>query len=171
MTVPSDADRARHAGQVMGAFLSADGRTPLNAQEAMSNDHSTYRTTQPGSSDDPAISSGDGMDQPGAPPRDRPPTDRLIGIREIRQLFGLGRTAAYDLTHRPGFPAPVPVSRNAYRWWASEVAVFTAALRADSQHPSGSPRRRAQQRMSPKDAAHLRITGKVRAARNRRTPR
>ena len=110
MTVPSDADRARHAGQVMGAFLSADGRTPLNAQEAMSDDHGTYPTTQPGSSDDPAISSPDGTDQPGAPPRDRPPTDRLIGIREIRQLFGLGRTAAYDLTHRPGFPAPVPVS-------------------------------------------------------------
>ena len=60
MTVPSDADRARHAGQVMGTFLSADGRTPLNAQEAMSDDHGTYRTTQPGSSDDPAISSPDG---------------------------------------------------------------------------------------------------------------
>ena len=149
MTVPSDADRARDAGQVMGAFLSADGRTPLNAQEAMSDDHSTYRTTQPGSSDDPAISNPDGMDQPGAPPRDRPPTDRLIGIREIRQLFGLGRTAAFDLTHRPGFPAPVPVSRNAYRWWASEVAAFTAALRAESQHSSASRRRRAQRRTSP----------------------
>ena len=171
MTVPSDADRARHAGQVMGTFLSADGRTPLNAQEAMSDEHSTYRTAQPGSSDDPAISSPDGMDQPGAPPRDRPPTDRLIGIREIRQLFGLRRTAAYDLTHRPGFPAPVPVSRNAYRWWASEVAAFTAALRADSQHPSGSPRRQAQRRTSPQEAAHLHITGKVRTARNRRTLR
>ena len=135
---PYQTDRARLVGQVIGAFLSA-GRTPVNAQEAMSDDHSTYRTTQPGSSDDPAISSLDGMDQPGAPPRDRPPTDRLIGIGEIRQLFGLGRTAAYDLTHRPGFPAPVPVSRNAYRWWASEIAIFTAALRADSQNPSGSP--------------------------------
>jgi len=153
------------------AFLSADDRTPLNAQEGMSDDHSTYRTAQPGSSDDHAISSSDGMDQPGAPPRDRPSTDRLIGIREIRQLFDLGRTAAYDLTHRPGFPAPVPVSRNAYRWWASEVAVFTAALRADSQNPSGSPRRRAQQRTSPQEAARLHITGKVRAAHNRRTPR
>ena len=84
MTVPSDADRTRHAGQVMGAFLSADGRTPLNAQEIMSDDHSTYRTTQPDSSDDPAISSPDGMDQPGALPRDRPPTDRLIPLCQTR---------------------------------------------------------------------------------------
>ena len=137
----------------------------------MSDDHITHPAAQPGSSDDPAISGPDGTDQPAAPLRDRPPTDRLIGIGEIRQLFGLGRTAAYDLTHRPGFPAPVPVSRNAYRWWASEVAAFTAALRTESQSSSGSPRRRAQQRTSPQEAAHLRITGKVRAARNRRTPR
>jgi predicted DNA-binding transcriptional regulator AlpA len=130
----------------------------------MSDDHSTYRTTQPGSSDDPAISSPDGINQPGAPPRERPPTDRLIGIKEIRQLFGLGRTAAYDLTHRPGFPSPMPVSRNAYRWWASEVAAFTAALRVESQHPSGSRRRQTQRRTSPQEVAHLRITGKVRAA-------
>jgi predicted DNA-binding transcriptional regulator AlpA len=119
----------------------------------------------------PATNGSDGTDQPTAPPRGRLPTDSLIGIGEIRQLFGLGRTAAYDLTHRPGFPAPVPVSRNAYRWWASEVAAFTSALRADSQNPSGSSRRRAQQRTSPQEAAHLRITGKVRAARDRRTPR
>jgi predicted DNA-binding transcriptional regulator AlpA len=114
----------------------------------MSDDHSTYRTTQPGSSDDPAINSPDGMDQPGAPPREQPPTDRLIGIKEIRQLFGLGRTAAYDLTHRPGFPSPMPVSRNAYRWWASEVAAFTAALRVESQHSSSPP-------PTPDTAAHV----------------
>jgi len=118
----------------------------------------------------PAINDSDATDQATAPVRDRPPTDSLIGIAEIRQLFGLGRTAAYDLTHRPGFPAPVPVSRNAYRWWASEVAAFTAALRADSQNSPAVPRRRAQQRTSPHEAADLRITGKVRAARNRRTP-
>src|SRR5258705_4107347 len=94
----------------------------------MSDDHSTYRTTQPGSSDDPAINSPDGMDQPGAPPRARPPTDRLIGIKEIRQLFGLRRTAAYNLTHRRGFPSPIPVSRNAYRWLAIAIAAVTAAL-------------------------------------------
>ncbi len=137
----------------------------------MSGDHTTYPAAQPGSSDDPAINGSDGTDQPAAPVRDRPPTDRLIGIGEIRQLFRLGRTAAYDLTHRPGFPAPVPVSRNAYRWWASEVAAFTAALRTESQSSSAGLRHRAQQRRSPQEAAHLRITGKVRTARNQRTPR
>ena len=118
----------------------------------------------------PAINDSDATDQPTAPVCDRPPTDSLIGIAEIRQLFGLGRTAAYDLTHRPGFPAPVPVSRNAYRWWASEVAAFTVALRTESQNSSAGPQRRARERTSPQEAAHLRITGKVRAARNRRTP-
>ncbi len=137
----------------------------------MSGDHITGPATQPGSGDDPAINGSAGTDQPTAPPRNRLPTDSLIGIGEIRRLFGLGRTAAYDLTHRPGFPAPVPVSRNAYRWWASEVTAFTVALRAEGQNSSACPRHRAQQRTSPQEAAHLRITGTVRAARNRRTPR
>jgi predicted DNA-binding transcriptional regulator AlpA len=137
----------------------------------ISGDQITRPAAQPGSNDDLAINGSDGTDQLAAPPRDRPPTDSLIGIGEIRRLFGLGRTAAYDLTHRPGFPAPVPVSRNAYRWWASEVAAFTVALRTESQNSSAGPRHRAPERTSPQEAPHLRITGKVRAARNRRTPR
>ena len=137
----------------------------------MSGDQITGPATRPSSGDDPAINGSGCTDQPTAPPGNRLPTDSLIGIGEIRQLFGLGRTAAYDLTHRPGFPAPVPVSRNAYRWWASEVAAFTAALRAESQHSSASRQRQEQRRTSPQEAAHLRITGKVRAARNQRTPR
>src|SRR6266567_3838412 len=40
----------------------------------------------------------------------RPGADRLISVGDIRALFKLGRTAAYELTHRPGFPAPVRVS-------------------------------------------------------------
>ena len=148
-----------------------EGHNASRGDIMISGDQITRPAGQSGSSDDLAINGSEGTDQLAVPPCDRPPTDSLIGIGEIRRLFGLGRTAAYDLTHRPGFPAPVPVSRNAYRWWASEVAVFTAALRADSQNPSGSPRRRAQQRTSPQEAARLHITGKVRAARNRRTPR
>ncbi len=137
----------------------------------MSGDHIARPAAQPGSSDDPASNGSDGTDRPTAPPRGQPPTDSLIGIGEIRQLFGLGRTAAYDLTHRPGFPAPVPVSRNAYRWWASEVAAFTVALRTESQNSSVGPRHRAQRRTPPQDATHLRITGKVRSAHSRRNPR
>ena len=48
-------------------------------------------------------------------------SDRLISIEEIRKHFKLGRTAACELTHRPDFPAPVPISSRCYRWRASEV--------------------------------------------------
>ena len=167
MTAPSNADQTRHADQAMGAVLAADDCTTPKASEA----NITRPATQPGSSNDPAIGGPGGIDQPTVTPRNRAAADRLIGIGEIRQLFGIGRTAAYDLTHRPGFPAPVPVSRNAYRWWASEVAAFTAALQADSQNAPTGPRRQAQQHTPSQEAAHLRITGRVRAARSRRTPR
>ena len=136
----------------------------------MSGDQVPHPANQPGTSDDPAASSPSGTHQPEAVPGDQPPGDRLISIREIRQLFSLGRTAAYELTHRPGFPAPVPLSSHAYRWWASEVTAFAAALRNEDQNPPGRSRRRAQPTL-PQETAHLRITGKVRFARSRRTPR
>jgi predicted DNA-binding transcriptional regulator AlpA len=95
-------------------------------------------------------------------------SDRLIGIPDIRKIFRLGRTAAYELTHRPEFPEPVLISARCYRWWASEVDAFAASL----------PRQRAAQtRIGPRRAAKRhtlvatplgRITGKVRAARTRK---
>lgn len=127
--------------------------------------------TQPGNGDVPAVKSPSGAERPEALPSGPPPGDRLIGIREIRYLFSLGRTAAYELTHRPGFPAPVPLSSHAYRWWASEVAAFTAALRSTDQNSPARSRRRAPQPTPPQSAARLRITGTVRSARSRRTPR
>src|SRR3989442_600585 len=93
-------------------------------------------------------------------------SDKLISIDYIRNLFKLGRTAAYELTHRPGFRDPVETSRHCYRWWASEVDVSAARLR----------RERAQVRTLRAKTPHLpdpatpprRITGKVRAARTRK---
>jgi predicted DNA-binding transcriptional regulator AlpA len=91
----------------------------------------------------------------------------LISIGDIRNLFKLGRTAAYELTHRPEFPAPVPVSSRCYRWWASEVDAFAATLRLNRSQSVG-----AAQRATKPDAPHRetprRITGKIRAARNRK---
>lgn len=55
--------------------------------------------------------------------------DRLISIREVALWFGLGRTAAYELTHRDDFPVPVVISPRCYRWPAGEVAAFAAGLR------------------------------------------
>jgi predicted DNA-binding transcriptional regulator AlpA len=96
--------------------------------------------------------------------------DSLISIREIRALFGLGRTAAYELTHRPGFPAPVRISPRCYRWWAAEVTAFTADLRRQAQAQSGSRQRPARQAAPAQDMPTLRITGKVRMARRRKEP-
>lgn len=98
--------------------------------------------------------------------------DRLISIREIRQMFGLGRTAAYELTHRPGFPAPVRISSRCYRWWEKEVAAFAAGLRDQAQADCDRGRRRATpQAPSARDASTPRITGKVRMARSRGSAR
>ena len=102
--------------------------------------------------------------QPAEPPRWI--HDSLIGITEIRRIFKLGRTAAYELTHRPGFPDPVPISPRCYRWWASEVSAFTAALRREPARASAQ--RTARPRQTDPAAPPRRITGTVRAARTRK---
>ena len=111
-----------------------------------------------------AVSSGPGEPEPAATTLHQAGT--LISIREIRALFGLGRTAAYELTHRPGFPAPVRISPRCYRWWAAEVAAFTADLRR--QAPPGNRQRPARQPAPAHDMPALHITGKVRVARRRK---
>jgi predicted DNA-binding transcriptional regulator AlpA len=99
-------------------------------------------------------------------------SDRLISVGDIRKLFKLGRTAAYELTHRPEFPEPVPISSRCYRWWASEVDAFAEGLRRKRSDQSvggggGSQRMTRQQTLHPATSPR-RITGKVRAARTRR---
>jgi hypothetical protein len=42
-------------------------------------------------------------------------SDTLISIADIPELSGLGRTAAYELSHRPNFPETVLKDRNAGR--------------------------------------------------------
>ncbi len=98
-------------------------------------------------------------------------SDRLISIEEIRKLFKLGRTAAYELTHRPEFPEPVPISSRCYRWWASEVDAFAANLRRKrpDRPVGGDGSQRATKPQTPRPATPPRhISGKVRAARARR---
>jgi predicted DNA-binding transcriptional regulator AlpA len=97
--------------------------------------------------------------------------DKLLCITDIRSFFKLGRTAAYDLTHRSDFPAPVVVSPRCYRWWASEVTAFAASKRRHAveprRHNNASRRRNAQ--VTLLNASACRITGKVRVARSRKT--
>ncbi len=94
--------------------------------------------------------------------------DSLIDITEIRRIFRLGRTAAYELTHRPGFPDPVPISPRCYRWWASEVAGFAAALRREPAPANTQPAKKPPLPEPDPVAPQPRITGKVRAARARK---
>jgi predicted DNA-binding transcriptional regulator AlpA len=103
--------------------------------------------------------------EPEAAREGRPGADRLISIADIRALFKLGRTAAYELTHRPGFPAPIQVSSRCLRWWASEVDTYAGTLRRDGAQRKT---RRATTRVADEPAAvPRRITGTVRAARGR----
>src|ERR1700756_2682677 len=76
---------------------------------------------------------------PEAVRRGRPGGDRLISVGDIPALFKLGRTAAYELTHRAGFPAPVQVSRRCLRWWASEVDAYADTLQRE-RAPRGTRR-------------------------------
>lgn len=111
-------------------------------------------------------------DEPQRPADSRWPVDRLISISDIRVLFELGRTAAYELTHRPDFPDPVVLSSRCYRWWASEVTAFAIAIRSESKRVSRHRNAtRGQVRHAPNPASpSLRISGRVRAARTRRNP-
>jgi len=93
-------------------------------------------------------------------------SDKLISIDHIRNLFKLGRTAAYELTHRPGFPDPVEISPHCYRWWASEVDEFAATLRRE--HAQVRTRRAKTPNLPDPATPPRRITGKVRAARTRK---
>jgi predicted DNA-binding transcriptional regulator AlpA len=89
--------------------------------------------------------------------------DTLITITDIRRIFRLGRTAAYELTRRPGFPDPVRVSARCYRWWASEVDAFAAAL--PREHAPQAPRSAKGPRLPDPASPRRQITGRVRAAR------
>jgi predicted DNA-binding transcriptional regulator AlpA len=106
--------------------------------------------------------------EPGTARQGRGNTDQLISITDIRALFKLGRTAAYELTHRPGFPAPVQVSRRCLRWWASEVNAYADTLQREGARCRA---RRATTRQADDPAVQpRRITGTVRAARGRKKP-
>jgi len=95
-------------------------------------------------------------------------TDQLLSIGDIRTLFKLGRTAAYELTHRPGFPAPVQISRGCLRWWVSEVNAYADTLQREGAR--SRTRRTTTPQAALAAAPPRRITGTVRAARARKEP-
>lgn len=89
----------------------------------------------------------------------------LMSRREIGEFFRLGKSAAYDLTMRAGFPPPVVVSSRCLRWPQRDVTEFAESLR------DGATRRRARPhsgRRSPVAPGQRRITGRVRAVGERK---
>ena len=111
---------------------------------------------------------GPGAFEPEAVREGRPGADRLISAGDIRALFKLGRTAAYELTRRPGFPGPVRVSSRCLRWWASEVDAYAGTLQREGARRR--TRRVPVRVVDEPSAVPRRITGTVRAARGRREP-
>jgi predicted DNA-binding transcriptional regulator AlpA len=99
--------------------------------------------------------------------------DRLLSVADIRLLFGLGRTATYELTHRPDFPEPVVISSRCHRWWASEVTAFAETIRRENPRPRRhrSANYRPHRQITTSSAPACRITGRVRVARPRKAAR
>jgi len=72
------------------------------------------------------------QNQPGATPKThsaRPPStptqpDRLIRIKTVCELSGLGKTSVYSI---PDFPKRVVLSRRAVGWRLSEVQAWIAS--------------------------------------------
>lgn len=90
----------------------------------------------------------------------------LMSRREIGEFFRLGKSAAYDLTRRADFPPPVVVSSRCLRWPQRDVTEFAEGLRGSAARHRGHPRAARHSVSAP--AGQRRITGRVRAAHERR---
>lgn len=49
------------------------------------------------------------------------PEIRMLHLRDVMKICGLGRTSFYDAIQRGEFPAPVPLLTRAPRWLHHEV--------------------------------------------------
>lgn len=93
-------------------------------------------------------------------------TNRLISRQQVGELFGLRRSATYELTRRPDFPPPVVLSSKCLRWPVDEVVAFAEKLRPKEAR---QPMRRVRAGRANGDVAwpvlEGRLTGRVRPAR------
>ena len=174
--------RYARAGMTAGAasLQGSAGAGPLAEIGPNRHNRSQYSSQIPSIFDDvtgwtgPGDASGSSFDrltssghQEPEPTQARWMDDRLVSIQDIRSFFGLGRTAAYNLTHRPDFPEPVTISPRCYRWWASEVTAFATAQRRSCDRPTPLSARVRHCEVT-KTGRPLRIEGRVRTARTRK---
>jgi hypothetical protein len=83
----------------------------------------------------------------------------------MNRNIGNGHRPAAGESRRGRLPSR-PASANRYRWWAAEVAAFTADLRRQAR--PGNRQRPARQAAPAQDMPALHINGKVRMARRRK---
>lgn len=102
----------------------------------------------------------------GQPPAEGPnvPGTSLVDRRQIAVFFGLRKSAAYDLTRREGFPAPVVVSPRCLRWEIGEVVAYARTLKSGGARRPGRRygRGRAPAGRTGRSAT---ITGTIRTTR------
>jgi len=48
--------------------------------------------------------------------------NKLITVKDIRVILGLGTSAVYALIHDPSFPSPVILNSRTLRWDSEELA-------------------------------------------------
>ena len=88
-----------------------------------------------------------------------PSMDEYLSITDLRALLRLGRSAAYALTHSPGFPDPVRLSGSCYRWPRPAVEAFLVSRTIPAtQRPTPPAERAAPGRL---------LTGRTRPRRRR----
>ena len=64
----------------------------------------------------------------------------LLDIHDLQKLFKLGRTATWQLTRSPDFPAPSVLSSTCYRWWPQDVKAFLRSRKRPTPATAPKPR-------------------------------
>ncbi len=66
----------------------------------------------------------------------------IFDIHTVRRIFGVSRTAGYDLTRSAGFPPPIVISSRCLRWPVEDTLAYRDGLSAASRPGAASPPRR-----------------------------
>lgn len=66
------------------------------------------------------------------------PPDRLMKLREVENMAGLGKSSIYRRIATGEFPRPVTLSPNVVRWRESEISAWLNSLRPTSAAGRGA---------------------------------
>lgn len=66
-----------------------------------------------------------------SPFSDEDPPERLIPLKQVTSLIGLGKTSIYNMIQDGRFPAPYKLSPGAARWSEGEILAWIATRKGD----------------------------------------